>query len=174
MGLNCIFSGYPVVYKNSNFLSVSTISSFVVAHEDVDECEEGWTDGGSVGLGCLLFNQEGKTHDWAAMVCQDLGGHLVEIHSLPQLEFLRSELKSLEADIGPHDWWTGGSDAGREGQWYWQTSLTPVDSFVWYWPEGHPMDITSLNYLTLFSSMDYMGVEYPFDLAAPYAICQKM
>ena len=50
-----------------------------------------------------------------------------------------------EKVIGESYWWSGGSDSGREGQWYWEHSLTPVDDFAW--DAGYPRVLTSNNYL---------------------------
>ena len=50
-----------------------------------------------------------------------------------------------EEVIGESYWWSGGSDSGREGQWYWEHSLTPVDDFAW--DAGYPRVLTSNNYL---------------------------
>merc|ERR1712109_16471 len=47
-------------------------------------------------------------------------------------DFLRSEL-TLLANTGVWTrWWTSGTDLGREGHWYWASSLAPLPDFVWY------------------------------------------
>ena len=35
-------------------------------------------------------------------------------------------------------WWTGATDLGREGHWYWAGSLATVGDFLWYKPTNQP------------------------------------
>ena len=99
---------------------------------DSGSCDEGWFDGSFVDLGCILFSREPRYYYEANTFCQDLGSHLIEIHTQSQSDFIQMELKLLDEDvIGESYWWSSGSDSGREGQWYWEHSLTPVEDFVW-------------------------------------------
>merc|ERR1712117_674816 len=56
--------------------------------------------------------------------CRDLDGIAV---GLPAQQL------TLLANTGVWTrWWTSGTDLGREGHWYWASSLAPLPDFVWY------------------------------------------
>ena len=64
-------------------------------------CPSVWTDGSSVGLGCLHFNPE-TGMDWndASGYCQATqGSQLVEILTSEQMDFLKAELGSMESSV---------------------------------------------------------------------------
>merc|ERR1712183_826761 len=95
-------------------------------------CEEGWIQATWVDMGCLLFDS-GTTLTWEAACyhCQTKDAALVEITTEEQLEFLKMELTALDDHITNSNWWTAGTDIGREGKWIWIESLAPVTDFVW-------------------------------------------
>ena len=82
-------------------------------------CDDGWVDGHSVGMGCLLFKKTLKSHPEAKTFCQGQGrtSALVEVYSPDQLNFLRGKLSVLGSD-----WWGGATDERREGAWRWPRS----------------------------------------------------
>ena len=85
-----------------------------LSNEDVGACPDGdWKDAGFLGLGCLLWSSQ-HTHSWEAAneFCFEI------------TDFIGNAAFS-------RDWWTSGSDWGREGRWYWTSSLNPVPDFVW-------------------------------------------
>ena len=87
---------------------------------------------------CLLFSDiERSTWESASVACQEAGSSLVEILNQGQLDFVRSQLFFL-ADVGVvGDWWTSGTDFGREDQkWILMSSLSAVADFVWH--SGEP------------------------------------
>merc|ERR1711879_884301 len=93
-------------------LSVAFVSS--------SDCPPGWSDGSSVGLGCLHYNGTALlvwTEAVAYCNTADERGALVEILTAEQMEFLVVELEALEAEGGETFWWTGGSSFGVEGDW---------------------------------------------------------
>ena len=96
-------------------------------------CPEGWADGTLVGMGCLLFESNTSfTWDNANYFCQDThSATLVSIESEDQHEFVIMMIGVLNNHEDPHIWWTSGTDKGREGDWYWASSLNPVERFLW-------------------------------------------
>ena len=82
---------------------------------------------------CLLFsNTERLTWERASVDCQEAGSSLVSNLNQGQLDFVRSQLLFL-ADIGVVDnWWTSGTDFGREDQkWIWMPKLTVDGAGSW-------------------------------------------
>merc|ERR1712126_267670 len=103
-------------------------------------CPAGWLDATYLGIGCLLFNNStGYTWDKAIEFCYSQEeGKLVEIRGVQEMEFVMSYLLTLETHETAYNWWTAGSDAGREGKWIWPSSLSPVESYLWDIAEGQP------------------------------------
>ena len=94
------------------------------------DCQDGWVDGRSVGLGCLLADI--TTADMnltsAQAVCQSYGqaGRLIEITSQDQISFLQIFLTEVELEWGESDygpgfiwWWLGLNDREVEGEFVW-------------------------------------------------------
>merc|ERR1711953_1424202 len=94
-------------------------------------CPDHWIDGTLSGLGCLYFNSS-TTANWeeAANWCQhpDNDASLVEISSELQFDFVRGELIFLQENGITNHWWTGGTDLGREGSWFWIGSLALLNT----------------------------------------------
>ena len=67
------------------------------------------------------------------------------------------------------DWWTGGTDQGSEGHWYWLGSLAPVEDFIWDFLT--PMFGARNNFLGLASG-GFRGYDFRFGVSA-YFICQR-
>ena len=139
-------------------------------------CPDHWIDATLSGLGCLFFNST-TTATWleAAELCQhpDNNASLVEIWSELQLDFIRSELMFLQDNGVDSVWWTGATDLGREGHWYWAGSLATVGDFIWY--TNQPNDGTKGNCLWLEDSPNYefLGVDAGCIAYDRYFICQK-
>ena len=135
-------------------------------------CLEGWIQATWVDLGCLLFNTI-KEYHWeeAANYCQteNPNSTLVDFQNPEQLEFLQMELEAIEDHAGTTHWWTSGTDMAREGEWYWESDLTPVPEFVWF--SGQPDDGIGYNCLMLHTSYDYLGGDFDCGFGA-YPICQ--
>ena len=83
-----------------------------------------WVDGSVVNMGCIHFNTDSfKTWDEAAAFClTQHGSKLVAIETEQQMEFISQVMGYLEY----HNWWTSGTDRGREGEWYWASTLNQV------------------------------------------------
>merc|ERR1712236_25302 len=138
------------------------------------DCPVGWVDATTDGLGCLFFSSSKATWEGAASSCQDSGASLLEIWTELELDFVRTWLQAF-ADSGiDDDWWIGGTDQEREGEWYWVGTLAPVPEFVWY-PEG-PDHGTSQNCLMMENSIahggNFFGNDYICSIEE-YFICQK-
>ena len=88
-------------------------------------CQSSWVDGSLANMGCLLFHTDGfMTWDDAAAFClTQQGSKLVSIETEQQMEFMSLVLGFL----APHNWWTSGTDRGREGEWYWASTLNQVN-----------------------------------------------
>ena len=138
---------------------------------DSGSCEEGWYDASFVDLGCIHFAKEKLFYNQANIFCQNNWSHLIEIHTPGQMDFIRMELEILDEGLSAEQfWWTAGTDYGREGQWYWQHSLTKVEEFVW--PEGFPRNYTDFNLLCFCNVYDYLAVDTSGFFDAKF-ICQK-
>merc|ERR1712212_964530 len=141
--------------------------------ESSGSCPSGWIDATDSGLGCLYFNNTWvSTWEGAASSCQDNGASLVEIWTELELDFVRSWLAAFAAsgDDIEYYWWTGGTDLGREGLWYWAGTLATVGDFVWYSPTGEPDGGNGENCLLLVFP-HFLGADYPCTWNG-YSICQ--
>ena len=128
-------------------------------------CPAHWIDSTLNGLGCLFFNssrdhiQDELDVTWleAAYWCQqpENNASLVQIDSEVQLDFVRSVLLLLQDNEVLTNWWTGATDIGREGNYYWAGSLDPVEDFVW--SPGQPNAGADANCLILYAGWGYLG-----------------
>ena len=138
-------------------------------------CPDHWIDATLSGLGCLYFNSS-TTATWeeASNLCQhpDNNASLLEIWSELQLDFVRSELMFLQDNGVSSDWWTGATDLGREGRWFWIGSLATVGDFVWY--STQPNGATPYNCMMLEDNpaWGFLGNDY-YCTREFYFICQK-
>ena len=121
-------------------------------------CPSPWLDGTLLDLGCLLFNSS-KFYTWeeASVYCQgEENATLVEIWTDTQLDFIRMELRLLGEVEGAKNWWTAGTDVGREGKWSWAPSGAAVGDFIW--SASNPNGGVTHNCLDLCYSCD--GTDY--------------
>ena len=105
--------------------------------------------------GCFLFNASQKYNlDDAQAYCQGVeNATLIEIFTEEQLDFFKMARFAIEGQDMRKNWWLGGTDRGRdgdfcncifyfdicsysyicrEGDWFWMNSLRPVGDFVWW------------------------------------------
>jgi len=129
-------------------------------------------DASYMDLGCIFFANRGFSWADADNYCQENSSALLEVYSQTHMDFIRSELFVLENFVGDHVWWTGGSDVGREGQWYWTHTLKDIGEFVW--KEDYPMGGIERQYLALSNDYDYFGADFKNDFHTGYPICQKL
>ena len=129
-------------------------------------------DASFVDLGCLYFKNQPMNYWEANVYCQDRGSHLVEVGTTEMMEFLVMEMEVWEDHDGEDSfWWSGGTDIGREGDWYWQHSLFDVGSFIW--GNQQPENSTEKNYLCFTKDFAYMGSACDTDSTDTNPICQK-
>merc|ERR1711909_47379 len=135
-------------------------------------CPDHWIKGDWVGLGCLLFNTTTKySFEDAFAQCQDQDSTLLEIHFQEQLDFIQMEIASISDHEGTSfDWWTAGTDLGKEGRWMWLGSLSSVPDFLWH--TGYPRLLTDHNCLLIENSFNYEGYDYKCSYNA-VPICQR-
>ena len=133
--------------------------ALALASSPTASCPQHWVDASSEGLGCLLFNSITQySWDGANNFCQSQpSATLIKITSEMQLQFVKRQLEFLADEDGARSWWTSGTDAGRDGQWHWASSLEPVGAFVWQdlYPSGATDNCLYLNCDTGFSGENY-------------------
>ena len=125
-------------------------------------------------MGCLFFNNTaGVNWEEANVICEKYSNStLVDIQTEMQMGFLQMELDVIaNAEGASHGWWTAGTDVGREGQWYWATTLAEVGDFVWSPNNGNGGD-TANNCLMLEPVWEYKGDDVNCDSTYKYLICQ--
>ena len=81
------------------------------------------------------------------------------------MDFLLAEL----LEMGGRDWWAGGSDLGREGDWRWSRSGQEVATFVW--APRQPDGGSAQNCLDLYQAAGFLGVDYHCN-SSYQTICQ--
>ena len=127
-----------------------------IAASQSGPCPEQWTDASFVDMGCLFFN---VTHplSWidANEHCQmkmpERNSSLVDIRTAEQLAFLQMLLDFGDHVQGVSGSWIAGTDVGSSGSWFWATTRTPVDDFIW--ADGEPSRGTGTVSLTLTAKL---------------------
>merc|ERR1719187_1036950 len=118
------------------------------------DCQEGWYDSSSVGLGCILPDLTDHDIDEPSSetVCSQFGegGRLVEIFNYDQMHFLRNMIAIIESDNhmeGDAYWWIGLTDHAEEGTWVWPSGMAA--NFTW-WNEdyGEPYQTQRITNMT--------------------------
>ena len=102
-----------------------------------DGCREGYA---KLATGCYMFKRQPTTIREARNICEESGGHLVEIDSEEEFSVLEKEWKNVTSKNECEDtgisWWIGITDSTEEGEWVTDHSgNTPQFSA---WSEGEP------------------------------------
>ena len=122
---------------------------------DSGACPSGWVDASFVDMGCLYFNStKAEIWDDSIISCQMAtpNASLVEILTKDQMAFVQMEIELLEAHEGKHFWWTGATDVGINGKWFWAPSLSPVEEFIW--APGYPKSELKNNCMMIHYNLD--------------------
>merc|ERR1712211_25166 len=147
-------------------------------HEGIQEvssgaCPSGWVDASFVDMGCLFFNSTEALASWddSATMCQMAtpNATLVEILTENQMALVQMEIELLEAHEGVHYWWTGATDVGINGKWFWAPSLSPVEEFMW--APGYPSSAHQNNCMMIHYNLD-AGYNQHCDYPNAYPLCQ--
>ena len=132
-------------------------------------CPNNWINAISTNMGCLYIKRITKvTWDTAKKICDDnQNAFLVEILTKDQMDFIVKVLGSID---GGGNFWTGGTDEGREGQWYWTTSKKALEDFVF--DRTQPNQGNSANCMILGEGYGgFLGADEPCSVRA-IPICQ--
>ena len=132
-------------------------------------CEKGWSDGASVGLGCLYFERgESMTYSEAKQYCNTRDSDLLELETEDQMEYV-GKLTPVPGNY----WWGGASDEDREGEWAWQVSGKQVERWAWGDKGGKPNPNNKKNFFALFKGSNYFhGVDLSKEANAN-PVCEK-
>merc|ERR1711936_33269 len=164
---------FAKMLKLAFLLILSSAGAF--GEKDAGSCPENWVDATLTGMGCLLFNtSEVMAWEDASVSCYHSKSSLVEIETELQLDFLRSELRFLANSGISESWWTSATDLGREGRWYWASSLSPVPNFVWDSDEPSGSTEENCGMLYVYDELDFMMNDYLCEYGpySAYPICQ--
>uniref|UniRef100_A0A3B3ZEQ7 Mannose receptor, C type 2 n=1 Tax=Periophthalmus magnuspinnatus TaxID=409849 RepID=A0A3B3ZEQ7_9GOBI len=142
----------------------STLDPFTTdswADDERYDCDVGWQ---SFQAGCYKLNSEKMDWDAAQKNCQKMEANLVSIHTLPELEFLLTNVKKVEQV------WIGLHDTNMQMDFQW-TDHTPVIFTHW-----HPYEPNNFRN-TLEDCVSVWGPEgrwddNPCNLTLP-SVCKK-
>ena len=157
------------------FLSLTIVLIWQVQSKTTSRCPQFWVDATDVKLGCLWFNvKEYMAWANAQEYCRTKNvtdGHLVEIYSQEQQDFLETKFLEFDLVFGiVRDWWIGLTDDLLEGRWLWSFSLLPANYTAWY--TGRPTQNTGTNYVVMGSgSYEYTWLDED-GARGYYPICQ--
>ena len=152
------------------------------------ECDEGWFDGSSVDLGCLLFT---FPHDFlpiplpqALEFCKsEKDSRLIELYNKDQLKFLNRNTDKMHTFLKLNQKYTFLSGASFNGTmvngkgsgfWVWESG-TKVEE--WVWRGGVPAEGSSTRRYLAFQHQDgksFLGSRFRFDRTNKIVpLCQK-
>ena len=147
------------------------------------ECDKGWFDGSSVGLGCLLFSFPPEielllpmTEAQALKFCKskDKGSRLIELENKTQLDFLSSNSDKMPMFLKPYSsenlpiytFLSGAhfngtmADDGKSGLWLWESGRE-VQDWVWGGEVILPFKKHYLAFQHKNTRKSFIGKKYP-------------
>ncbi|XP_053381171.1 low affinity immunoglobulin epsilon Fc receptor-like [Mercenaria mercenaria] len=101
------------------FLPLLTLSSMLGLAVS-NNCPNEWIH---YDTSCYHFSHDTESMPVADLVCQHMGGHLVEIETAAENAYLAAKANGLKAQF-----WTGLSDIQQESVWVWYGSERPLSS----------------------------------------------
>merc|ERR1712223_1732457 len=146
-GVSCL----EVPLSSTTTWEPDTSSSFPATSTSTPSfCPSGWLDAGH--LGCFLLQENITVDSWyeANIVCEDLGGFLMEPKSAETQSLVSSLLIMLTGELSRElDWWIGLTDTGHEGAWVWVHEAEFAEEQFWATPpdtsEGNHADCALLS-----------------------------
>jgi len=122
-GVSCLLTD-STTYPPTTTYPPSTTSPM-----PTDPCPPGWLNDVT---GCILPTNI-TTRSWleAGLVCEDMGGFMLEPDSEDLFLLVSSLLKMTENFYGQQHWWIGLTDSGHEGDWTWQHSREQTNFTSW-------------------------------------------
>ena len=110
--------------------------------------------------------------DEAQEYCQGAeNATLIEIYTQEQLDFFKMARFAIEGQDRRKSWWLGGTDRGREGDWFWMNSLKPVGDFVWWQTQPSGGLDENCMYCTVDAGISFWDI--PCD-EEHYPVCQRL
>ncbi|XP_052809297.1 perlucin-like protein [Mya arenaria] len=88
-------------------------------------CPSGWATHGDM---CYHFSRDVESWPGAVIMCQIMGGTLVEIETLQENVYLQAQLKGFNSS---KYFWIALSDVVEEGSWNWMVSKTQPEFINW-------------------------------------------
>jgi len=118
----------------------------------------------------------------ARSYCRSINGRLAEVPDYNTQTFLACNLPSSETN-----WWLGGTDRSKEGQWIWDGSGLPLYYTGYFnWKQGEPNDYSEdEDCMMMYGTKPGMGIwakwndlkctakKNGFDNWGLHAICEK-
>ena len=159
-------------------ISISTllISVAIASEDNLDngQCEDGWFDEHSLGLGCIFIYPGSFTVDQAKDFCKVKNSSLIELDTKNQLDRVSVLLKNGFSP--PNKWWGGAAQVGPEEDrnWRWIESGKPVED--WAWVPGEPGPGENDNHFIFdyraSENESYYGADFKKNNPA-FPVCQR-
>merc|ERR1711936_55821 len=127
-GVSCIAELVPTTDVDTTTTTWTTEAS---------EGPDGWID--VADMGCFYIPANFSVDNWweANLVCEELGGHMLEPKNIDIQDFFSSLLGMLpDCVAGGANWWIGLTDTGHEGMWEWVHEAEFAEEQ--FWADGHP------------------------------------
>lgn len=146
-GVSCL--GEPMTTERTTIGTETTIGTTIGTTPEPSSCPHGWLDAGHIG--CFFLQENLTVNSWyeANLICEDLGGFLVEPKTEEIQDLLSSLLLMLPGLSGELDWWIGLTDTGHEGSWLWVHEAEFAEEQFWAVPpdssEGNHADCALLS-----------------------------
>uniref|UniRef100_A0A3P8YM94 Mannose receptor, C type 2 n=1 Tax=Esox lucius TaxID=8010 RepID=A0A3P8YM94_ESOLU len=114
---------FPYVCKKRPNATLDPFTTDSWADDDKYECDVGWQ---AFQAGCYRLTSEKLDWDTAQKTCQKMEANLVSLHTLPELEFIVTNLKRDVEEL-----WIGLHDTAMQMDFQW-TDHTPVIFTYWH------------------------------------------